>query len=102
MAPAATPRAALHTEGAKTGCGHEHHQHACVVDCTQVEDLGAVAKPLTLEKRCDPLVDLGMPGRIGMRLLLDSRVVNVPMAYSPTFVTASSLKPFFFNGLQNA
>ena len=35
-------------------------------------------------------------------LLLDSRVVNVPMAYSPTFVTLSSVKPFFFHGLQNA
>jgi len=35
------------------------------------------------------------------RLLLDSRVVDVPMAYNPTFVTLSSLKPFFFNGLQN-
>jgi hypothetical protein len=35
------------------------------------------------------------------RLLLDSRVVDVPMASNPTFVTLSSLKPFFFNGLQN-
>jgi len=35
------------------------------------------------------------------RLLLDSRVVDVPMAYNPTFVTLSSLKPFFFNGLKN-
>jgi hypothetical protein len=34
-------------------------------------------------------------------LLLDSRVVDVPMAYNPTFVTLSSLKPFFCNGLQN-
>ena len=34
-------------------------------------------------------------------LLLDSRVVDVPMAYNPIFVTLSSLKPFFFNGLQN-
>jgi hypothetical protein len=35
------------------------------------------------------------------RLLLDSRVVDVPMASNPNFVTLSSLKPFFFNGLQN-
>jgi hypothetical protein len=34
-------------------------------------------------------------------LLLDSRVVDVPMSYNPTFVTLSSLKPFFFNGLKN-
>jgi DNA repair photolyase len=34
-------------------------------------------------------------------LLLDSRVVDMPMASNPTFVTLSSLKPFFFNGLQN-
>src|SRR5262249_11089826 len=35
------------------------------------------------------------------RLLLDSRVVDVPMAYNPIVVTLSSLKPFFFNGLQS-
>ena len=35
------------------------------------------------------------------RLLLDSRVVDVPMAYNPTFVILSSLKPLFFNSLKN-
>ena len=35
------------------------------------------------------------------RLLLDSRVVDVPMAYNPTFVMLSSWKPLFFNGLKN-
>jgi integrase/recombinase XerD len=34
------------------------------------------------------------------RLLLDSRVVDVPMSSNPTFVTLSSLKPLFFNGLK--
>jgi hypothetical protein len=34
-------------------------------------------------------------------LLLDSRVVDEPMAYNPTFVILSSLKPLFFNGLKN-
>jgi len=34
-------------------------------------------------------------------LLLDSRVVDVPMSYKSTFVTLSSLKPFFFHGLKN-
>jgi hypothetical protein len=34
-------------------------------------------------------------------LLLDSRVVDVPMAYNPTFVMLSSLKPLFFNSLKN-
>ena len=34
-------------------------------------------------------------------LLLDSRVVDVPMAYNPTFVILSSLKPLFFNSLKN-
>jgi adenylate cyclase class IV len=45
----------------------------------------------------------GQAGRVRKhrRLLLDSRVVDVPMASNPTFVTLSSLKPFFFNGLQN-
>jgi hypothetical protein len=35
------------------------------------------------------------------RLLLDSRVVEVPMASNPTFVMLSSLKPLFFNSLKN-
>ena len=35
------------------------------------------------------------------RLLLDSRVVDVSMAYNPIVVTLSSLKPFFFNHLQS-
>jgi hypothetical protein len=35
------------------------------------------------------------------RLLLDSRVVDVPMAYNPTCVIFSSLKPLFFNNLKN-
>jgi hypothetical protein len=33
--------------------------------------------------------------------LLDSRVLDVPRASNPTFVTLSSLKPCFFNDLQN-
>ena len=32
-------------------------------------------------------------------LLLDSRGVNVPMAYNPFFVLLSSMKPLFFNSL---
>jgi hypothetical protein len=28
--------------------------------------------------------------------------MEVPMAYNPTFVTLSPLKPFFFNALKNA
>ena len=34
-------------------------------------------------------------------LLLDSRVVDVPMSSNPIVVTLSSLKPFFFNALQS-
>jgi hypothetical protein len=34
------------------------------------------------------------------RLLLDSRVVDVPRASNPVVVPLPSLKPFFFNGLQ--
>ena len=34
-------------------------------------------------------------------LLLDSRVVDVPMAYDPPFVMPSSLKPLFFNSLKH-
>ena len=33
-------------------------------------------------------------------LLLDSRVVDVPMSYNPIGATRSSVKPFLFNGLQ--
>jgi hypothetical protein len=32
---------------------------------------------------------------------LDSRVVDVPMAYNPTFVMLSSLNPLFFNSFTN-
>ena len=34
------------------------------------------------------------------RLLLDSRGVDVPMAYNPTLVMPPSLKPLFFNSLK--
>jgi hypothetical protein len=34
-------------------------------------------------------------------LLLDSRVVDVPMVYNPTFVMLSFLKPLFFKSLKN-
>ena len=34
------------------------------------------------------------------RLLLDSRVVDVPIAYNPTFVVLPPLKSLFFNGLK--
>jgi hypothetical protein len=37
-----------------------------------------------------------------IRLLLDSRVVDMPMASTPNFVLLSSLQPLFFNGLKNA
>jgi len=36
------------------------------------------------------------------RLLLDSRVMDMPMASNPTCVLLSSWKPFCFNGLENA
>jgi len=39
---------------------------------------------------------------IARRLLLDARVVDVPMAYNSTFVPLSSLRAFFFNGLEKA
>ena len=35
------------------------------------------------------------------RLLLDSRDADLPMAYNPTLVILSSLKPFFFNSFKN-
>ena len=35
-------------------------------------------------------------------LLLDARVVAVPMTHTPTVVLRSSLKPFFFNSLPKA
>jgi hypothetical protein len=40
------------------------------------------------------------PRRFLVTLLLDSRVVELPMSSNPIVVTLSSLKPFFFNGLQ--
>jgi putative transposase len=38
---------------------------------------------------------------IKVRLLLDSRVVDVPMTYNSTFVMLSSLKSLFFSSLKN-
>jgi len=35
------------------------------------------------------------------RLLLDSRVVDVSIAYTPTLVMLSSLEPLFFNSVKN-
>src|SRR5262245_8244290 len=37
----------------------------------------------------------------GVWLLLDSRVVDLPRAYSPTFVVLPPLNPLFFNDLKN-
>jgi len=42
-----------------------------------------------------------LPPEFVVRLLLDSRVVEVPMAYNVTFVILSSLKPFLFKRLKN-
>ena len=46
-----------------------------------------------------------LQGRLGMAivhwLLLDSRVVDVPRLYTPTFVMIFCGKPFFFTGLKN-
>jgi hypothetical protein len=38
---------------------------------------------------------------IALGLLLDSRGVDLRMSYTPIFITISSLKPLFFNGLEN-
>jgi hypothetical protein len=51
------------------------------------------------------LLDYSYPGQSPhikeQRLLLDSRVVDVPRSSHPTFVAFSFWKPFFFHGLQN-
>ena len=63
----------------------------------QVEGAGHRLGRNLAERRQPPIGGHRKAGR----LLLDSRVVDMPMASNPTFVTLSSLKPFFFNGLQN-
>ena len=59
----------------------------------------------------DPSHGVNVCGREGVRkeiaqkklwLLLDSRVVDLSMAYNPTFVILSFFKPLFFNSLKNA
>jgi len=45
---------------------------------------------------------IGMEVHKETRLLLDSRVVDVPMAYNPIVVTPPSWNILCFNGLQNA
>jgi hypothetical protein len=52
--------------------------------------------------RRELLIKTCIEDRNKLRLLLDSRVVDVPMAYNPTLVILSSLKPLFFNRLKNA
>jgi hypothetical protein len=54
-----------------------------------------------LPMRCDLAAAIAALLDKMMRLLLDSRVVDVPMAYNPTCVIFSSLKPLFFNNLKN-
>jgi hypothetical protein len=39
--------------------------------------------------------------RFSRRLLLDSRVMDVPMTSNPPLVMLSFLKPLFFNRLKN-
>ena len=48
-----------------------------------------------------PTLAMFHPGQYLPWLLLDSRVVDVPMAYSSTCVMLSALKSLFFNGLAN-
>jgi len=38
---------------------------------------------------------------VDARLLLDSRVVDLSIAYNPTLVILSPFKPLFFNSLRN-
>ena len=64
------------------------------------------AHPTLTPQRRDRRLEAARVAAVGAamipaRLLLDSRVVDVPMAYNPTFVMLSSLKPLFFNSLKN-
>jgi hypothetical protein len=52
-------------------------------------------EPVRMENACPAACALWL------WLLLDSRVVDVPMAYNSTFVMLSSLKPLLFNSLKN-
>ena len=49
-----------------------------------------------------PIIAVRSEMRIGHRLLLDSRVVDVLRLSNLILVTLASLKPFFFNGLKKA
>jgi hypothetical protein len=53
----------------------------------------------SLDRLLSRVLDAG--GNRG-RLLLDSRVVDLLMAHTPTFVMLAFLKPLFFNSLKNA
>ena len=46
-------------------------------------------------------VDRASEGPISLRLVLDSRVVDVSMVSNPTVVFLSSLRPLFFNNPEN-
>jgi nucleotide-binding universal stress UspA family protein len=65
-----------------------------------LQDTGLPAEHILLEAQQYDLIMLGQHTFFHW-LLLDSRGVDLPMAYNPTFVILSSLKPLFFNRLKN-
>src|SRR4029453_16613010 len=79
----------------------------CVID----QVLGPQQLALHLERRdpsivcprcqtCCSQVKESRPRGIRDWLLFDSRVVDMPIAYNPTFVMLSFLKSLFFNGFK--
>ena len=66
-----------------------------VVTLSEAKDLG-MGEPVS-RPRLDPRAHL-----CNKWLVLDSRVVDVPMASHPTFVTLFSWKAFFFKDLKSA
>ena len=60
-------------------------------------DLDHVVKVIVYSARADKFAEIN-----AVWLLLDSRVVVLPIAYHPNFVMLSSLNLLFFNSLKNA
>jgi hypothetical protein len=89
--------------GAARACREVNHAHVFQGACEGAG--GKATPPQDIPEGLPYLIMNGMSRRairrpregFAWRLLLDSRVVDVPISYNPIVVTLSSLKPFFFN-----
>ena len=73
------------------GDSQEHRRHQAIARYLAGDSIEAICRDLHCAKSW----------LYKWRLLLDSRVVDWPMAYNSTFIILSSLKSLFFHSLKN-